>query len=72
MSFQPGSDLAQSVTGKVEDIVFIGSRSFYTVRLDDHAAVRVQVQHSKRHKLPSLGDTVSVFWDAENIVMLPA
>jgi spermidine/putrescine transport system ATP-binding protein len=72
MGFQPGSDHAQSASGKVEDIVFIGSRSFYTVRLDDNAAVRVQVQHSKRHKLPSLGDTVSVFWDAENVVMLPA
>ncbi len=72
IGFQPGSDHAQSANGTVEDILFIGSRSFYTVRLDDQVAVRVQVQHSKRHKLPLLGDMVSVFWDTENVVMLSA
>ena len=72
MSFEPRPNGAsQSAPGKVEDAIFIGSRSFYTVRLRDGASVRVQVQRNGRSFLPQVGAETTVFWDAENVVMLP-
>ncbi|TIL70119.1 MAG: TOBE domain-containing protein, partial [Mesorhizobium sp.] len=53
------------------DVVFIGSRSFYTVRLDDQSPVRIQVQRNGRLALPSIGDRTRVYWDSANVVMLP-
>ncbi|RWD31033.1 ABC transporter ATP-binding protein [Mesorhizobium sp.] len=71
LSFQAGDAAPQSVEGTVEDIVFIGSRSFYTVRLDDRSTVRIQVQRNGRTVLPALHARTKVFWDAANVVMLP-
>lgn len=71
LSFQSGDAAPQSVEGTVEDIVFIGSRSFYTVRLDDQSSVRIQVQRNARHVPPALHVRTKVFWDAANVVMLP-
>lgn len=62
---------SQKVEGHVEDVVFIGSRSFYTVRLDDQAKVRIQVQRNGRVKLPEPGNRTTIYWDADNVVMLP-
>lgn len=58
--------------GTVEDIVFTGSRSFYTVGLQGGSQVRVQVQRSGKTTLPAVGARAKVFWDAEGVVMLPA
>jgi spermidine/putrescine transport system ATP-binding protein len=58
--------------GVVEDIVFTGSRSFYSVRLDGGTLVRVQVQRSGRGKLPRVGDRTPVSWEAESTVLMPA
>ena len=71
LSFQAGDATPQSMEGTVEDIVFIGSRSFYTVRLDDQSSVRIQVQRNGRNVLPTLNTRTKVFWDADNVVMLP-
>ncbi|TIU07775.1 MAG: ABC transporter ATP-binding protein, partial [Mesorhizobium sp.] len=70
LSFQSGDAAPQSVEGTVEDIVFIGSRSFYTVRLDDQSSVRIQVQRNARNVPPALHARTKVFWDAANVVML--
>ncbi len=66
-----GRQSCQSAQGTVEDIVFIGSRSFYTVRLDEQAKVRVQVQRNGRIGLPGPGERATVYWDAADVVMLP-
>lgn len=71
LSFHGGETAAQSAEGTVEDVVFIGSRSFYTVRLDDQSPVRIQVQRNGRLALPSIGDRTRVYWDSANVVMLP-
>lgn len=60
------------VEGTVEDIVFTGSRSFYTVGLNGGAKARVQVQRSGKTQLPSVGARTQLFWSPENVVMLPA
>ncbi|RWC17135.1 MAG: ABC transporter ATP-binding protein [Mesorhizobium sp.] len=65
-------DSLQRAEGTVEDIAFIGSRSFYTLRLDDQSRVRVQVQNDARTSLPSLNARTCVCWDTANVVMLPA
>jgi spermidine/putrescine transport system ATP-binding protein len=62
---------SQKTQGQVEDVVFIGSRSFYTVRLDDQAKVRIQVQRNGRVKPPEPGSRATIYWDADNVVMLP-
>ncbi len=72
MSFQRGSEeSAQSASGVVSDIVFIGSRSFFSVRLDAGDIVRVQVQRGLRGDLPKIGDRTTVHWDTDSVVMLP-
>lgn len=72
MSFERGSmETDQSAPGVVTDIVFIGSRSFFTVQLDSGDLVRVQVQRSVNRKLPSIGEKTLVHWDADSVVMLP-
>ncbi|MER8830939.1 ABC transporter ATP-binding protein [Mesorhizobium sp. M0938] len=70
LSFQ-GGEAAQSAEGTVEDVVFIGSRSFYTVRLDDQSPVRIQVQRNGHLALPSVGDRTRIYWDSANVIMLP-
>ncbi len=72
MSFESGpEDTAQSAAGVVSDIVFIGSRSFFSVTLDSGDLVRVQVQRSVHRKLPAVGEKTIVHWDADSVVMLP-
>ncbi|GLS41076.1 hypothetical protein GCM10010869_66730 [Mesorhizobium tianshanense] len=60
----------QSATGRVEGVIFIGSRSFYTICLADGVRVRVQIQRSTSTSLPP-GEKTEIFWDAENVVILP-
>jgi spermidine/putrescine transport system ATP-binding protein len=62
---------AQLAHGRVEDVVFIGSRSFYTVKLDDEAKVRIQVQRNGHVTLPAVGNRTTIYWDADGVVMLP-
>ncbi|RVB78631.1 MULTISPECIES: ABC transporter ATP-binding protein [unclassified Mesorhizobium] len=69
--FARDNDTTQSATGQVEDVIFIGSRSFYTIRLADGIRVRVQIQRSTRTSLPKPGEKAEVFWDSENVVILP-
>lgn len=57
--------------GRVEDIVFTGSRSFYTVGLPGGARVRVQVQRSGRTRSPAVGSPARIYWDASSVVMVP-
>ncbi|MBB3236737.1 ABC transporter ATP-binding protein [Phyllobacterium endophyticum] len=71
LTFQHKNPDAQSAECVVDDIVFMGSRSFYTVRLNDQSKVRVQVQRDGRLSVPSPGDKATIFWDASNVVMLP-
>nr|WP_298687793.1 ABC transporter ATP-binding protein [uncultured Dongia sp.] len=72
VSFDAGQDARrQSTSGVIEDVVFTGSRSFYAMRLVDGSRMRVQVQRSPRAKLPHLGETTQVFWDAESVTVLP-
>jgi ABC-type Fe3+/spermidine/putrescine transport system ATPase subunit len=61
----------QSVFGVVEDVVFTGSRSFYSVRLDGGTLVRVQVQRSGRAALPHVGERTPVSWHADDAVLVP-
>lgn len=61
---------SQAAQGSVEDVVFIGSRSFYTIRLDDEAKVRIQVQRNGRMTLPAVGNRTTIYWDTDNVVML--
>ena len=70
--FHTDDPLSQSGEGTVEDIVFIGSRSFYRLRLDDETRLRIQVQNNSRLALPSVGERVTFYWDAENVAILPA
>lgn len=65
-------EAGQSVTGVVEDITFIGSRSFYKVALEGGQSIRVQVQRNAKAHLPSNGERTVVSWDATDVVMLPA
>ncbi|QLJ12609.1 ABC transporter ATP-binding protein [Pseudomonas putida] len=57
--------------GRVKDIVFTGSRSFYSIDLDSGSEVRVQVQRSATSKFPELGARASLFWEPESVVVVP-
>lgn len=71
-SFDPGTgDGRHSASGTVEDIVFTGSRSFYSVVLQNRHRIRVQVQRSAKHRMPPRGASVQVFWDSADVIALP-
>ena len=61
----------QSMNGVVKDITFIGSRSFYDVELEIGETVSVQVQDVVGGNLPNINENVSLFWDANHVVVLP-
>ena len=66
-----GDAAAQSAEGVVEDVIFIGGRSLYTVRLSEGTLVRAQAQRNARVRLPSAGDAARLFWHPGDVVMLP-
>ncbi|WP_243054932.1 ABC transporter ATP-binding protein [Pseudomonas sp. BP01] len=71
-TFEPHSgDEASSLQGLVKDIVFTGSRSFYSIGLDNGADVRVQVQRTGVGRFPQLGARTKLFWEPESVVMVP-
>lgn len=69
-SFSPGPEPAQSATVTVEDWVFMGSRSFYTVRAESGERARIQIQNSQVRKLPEVGDAATLYWSAEDVIFL--
>ncbi|WP_343315357.1 ABC transporter ATP-binding protein [Brucella sp. BE17] len=73
LSFEPSpAGSSQSADVKIEDVTFIGSRSFYTVGLPDNTRARLQVQRNGRSKLPAVGESAQMFWEPESLVFLPA
>lgn len=72
LSFDPSPiGNSQSAAVRIEDVTFIGSRSFYSVSLADGTRATVQVQRNGRSELPSVGQSSQVFWEPENLVFLP-
>ncbi|MEP9387429.1 ABC transporter ATP-binding protein [Mesorhizobium sp. KR9-304] len=69
-AFSAGPEPAQSVAVTVEESVFMGSRSFYTVRVQNGERVRVQIQNSQARKLPDVGDAATLYWSAEDVIFL--
>ncbi|MDW6023318.1 ABC transporter ATP-binding protein [Mesorhizobium sp. BAC0120] len=69
-AFSPGPGLAQSAAVTIEDWVFMGSRSFYTVRTESGERVRVQIQNSQVRKLPDVGDAATLYWSADDVIFL--
>ncbi|UQY33018.1 ABC transporter ATP-binding protein [Pseudomonas fulva] len=57
--------------GRIDDIVFTGSRSFYTVGLEAGGSIRVQVQRSTKTACPVVGASARVYWDAASVVIVP-
>jgi spermidine/putrescine transport system ATP-binding protein len=74
LTFHPDElpEAAQSAHGVVADVVYTGSRSFYTLVLDKGAELRVQVQNRPRSALPAKGQPTTVYWSSESLVLLPA
>lgn len=62
----------QTVCGVVQEVVFTGSRSFYSVQLDGGSVFRVQVQRSIGAQLPQLGDRIDISWHVDSGVLVPA
>jgi ABC-type Fe3+/spermidine/putrescine transport system ATPase subunit len=60
-----------TMTGTVEDITFTGSRSFYSIILPNQQRVRVQVQRSAKHRSPIRGAQAEIFWDSDDVIVLP-
>ncbi|MCO5082983.1 MAG: ABC transporter ATP-binding protein [Rhizobiaceae bacterium] len=72
-SFHESSDApSQSARARVDDVVFIGSRSFYSLTMADGAKARIQVQRNARAALPHTGEETQLFWEADNVVVLPS
>lgn len=69
-AFSPGAAPMQSAAVTVEDSVFMGSRSFYTVRAERGERARIQIQNSQTKKLPDVGDAVTLYWAAEDVIFL--
>ncbi|MEI9402528.1 ABC transporter ATP-binding protein [Mesorhizobium argentiipisi] len=69
-SFFPGERLSQSAAVTVEDSVFMGSRSFYTVRAKSGDQARVQVQNSQARELPRAGDNATLYWSPQDVNFL--
>jgi spermidine/putrescine transport system ATP-binding protein len=72
LSFFNQSGEAQSAECMVDDVIFMGSRSFYTVRLADESKVRVQVQRNGGMAGPAIGERATIFWHPTNVVLLQA
>jgi ABC-type Fe3+/spermidine/putrescine transport system ATPase subunit len=60
-----------SARGLVEDIVFTGSRSFYSLVLENQRRIRVQVQRAAGRRMPARGTQAEVFWDPDDVIVLP-
>ncbi|MGY5809087.1 ABC transporter ATP-binding protein [Rhizobium sp. LEGMi198b] len=72
-SFQASAQGAsQSAAVTICDVTFIGSRSFYEVAFNDGTRARLQVQRNGRSPLPAISENAQVFWEAENVVVLPS
>lgn len=70
LRFDRHSDTMQSFEGLVEDAIFIGSRSFYTIRAAGGVRARVQVQRDTKAQIPKIGSQAAVYWDRESVVIL--
>lgn len=64
-----GSPLA---SGVVAELVFTGSRSYYTVNLPSGHDLRVQIQNRPGRRGPAVGDTVPLYWHRDSIRILRA
>ena len=69
-AFAPGPEPTQSTAVRIVDAVFMGSRSFYKVAAESGAIARVQVQHSQARKLPEIGEAATLYWSAEDVILL--
>lgn len=67
LAFAPSPDRTQSATVTVEESVFMGSRSFYTVRTQNGELARVQVQNSRAQVLPASGDSATLYWSGADV-----
>lgn len=63
---------SQSMVVRVDDVNFIGSRSFFTVSMSDGTKARLQVQRNSRSQMPKAGEEAHIYWEAENVVLLPS
>lgn len=57
-----------SITGSVTDIIFCGNQSKVFVQLSNGADLKIT--RLAAEKLPAVGEKISVFWEAENCVLL--
>jgi ABC-type Fe3+/spermidine/putrescine transport system ATPase subunit len=72
LSFDPaGGCDRNTMIGTVADITFTGSRSYYSVMLPNRHRVRVQVQRSTKHRMPAHGAQAEIFWDGDDVTVLP-
>ena len=60
----------ETLSGKVEDVTFIGARSFYQVAVATGQVLSVQVQDAIGGNLPVVGDSVHLRWDPDHVVVL--
>jgi spermidine/putrescine transport system ATP-binding protein len=68
---KPSNGQWGSTEARVDDIVFMGSRSIYHMLMPSGGRVVAQVQGSNTRELPIKGSIVKVFWMAESVVFLP-
>ena len=70
-----GSDLSRlgksnTFEGKVEEMMFIGSRILYTVRVNEEVSLRCQEHRPAVGDHFKTGDTVTLHWDSSAVVAL--
>ncbi len=66
-----GAGVAQAV-GLVGEVIFTGSRSYYSVTLPTGQVLRVQVQNRPGRRGPQTGDTVPLHWHPDSVRVLRA
>ncbi|GAA5543594.1 ABC transporter ATP-binding protein [Brucella sp. NBRC 113783] len=69
-SDKPANDNAIAAT--VTDMLFTGSRSFYSLLSDNGEIIRAQIQNAPGISRPAVGDRVHVAWPHDGAVVLPA
>ncbi|RWM88758.1 MAG: ABC transporter ATP-binding protein [Mesorhizobium sp.] len=67
LAFTPSSEREQSTSVTVEESVFMGSRSFFTVRTQNGELAKVQVQNSRAQTLPAAGDSATLYWSSTDV-----
>jgi spermidine/putrescine transport system ATP-binding protein len=70
LAFIPSAERTQSVAVTIEESVFMGSRSFYTVRMAGGEQAKVQIQNSQAHRLPGPGESATLYWSAEDVIFI--